>query len=1163
MIRSIVKIISLSTVLAVIAFSQSTFSVHTDSFSLIEPDSSRIFHLTKNFIFESSITVRCDSSPISSFTFNKSTNSVLIDSASLMHCRQGNLFISYSYLPLALKPSYSLRTLSIKSDSSDSKKKRISILQTEGVFTNIFGSEISKSGSISRGFIVGSNRDLTLSSGFRLQMSGKLSDDIDILAALTDENTPLQPQGNTQTLQEIDNIFVEVKSPVYTATLGDFQFNSLQSEFVNVNRKLQGAKIDAHYEELDPKTQVMFTAASTKGKFHTNQFQGIDGVQGPYRVTGKNNERNIIVIAGTEKVYVDGELMTRGENNDYSIEYGSAEITFSTTRLMTSASRIVVDFEYSDRQFTRNFLGGSVKSEFHRNISVMANYLREGDDQDSPIDVSLTSEDKNILSQAGNKLASKTGIVYVGRDSSGLGKGYYVVVDTIIVSDTLRFYRYQPNDPNSVYTISFSNVGAGSGDYIREGIGKYRFVGVKAGQFLPIVFLPSPQLHQLYSVQTIITPINDLEFNGEYAASSFDQNRFSGVDDNSNSGAALKMSLKYSAKNIHLGNSNIGSLEFFMYERYKDSRFTTFDRIDVVEFGRKWSTDSISIVSSVSEEIREERLTYTPISGVILNSGFGTLNQGSQFSSTRYDGALNVKIENYPNLAYAFEQISGNENFSGLSNLWFRQKGQSNYTFGFFTPSMRFEEENREVLLKTNDSLTSPSFSFLLYSPKLDVKNFYGIDLSSEVEWRNDKSFYSGEVVPQSNSFTQTYGAAVKEMQNFSLSSAVIVRKKVFEKKFQSTNTNQQTTLVKIQSRYRPFSQGIDLDAFYEAAAQRTAKLERVFYKVRKGEGQYVWVDANGNGIVDLDNENEFKPDRYDGEYVALTLNSDELIPVVNLKISSRLKLTPSRFLTEQRSFFQKIISNISTETFARVEERSTEKNTDAIYFLHLNRFLQPTTTLSGFQFIQQDLFLFESNPGYSIRFRFNQRKGLNSFATGNEKNYSRERSIRTRLQISNDISNQTDLVMRDDNALSASQINQSRQIQSSSFITDLSYRPEQFLEIGLKLETTQADDIIGPIPISANFNGQTLRSVIAFQGNGQIRLDFSREEVLIAQNPIGYIPPYELTSGREIGKNFLWSAASEYRLAGNLQFSLQYNGRTTSKANIIHTGRMEVRAFF
>jgi len=52
---------------------------------------------------------------------------------------------------------------------------------------------------------------------------------------------------------------------------------------------------------------VSVTGATAKGKFNTNQFQGMDGVQGPYRLTGKNGEQQFIVIAGSEHVYIDGQ----------------------------------------------------------------------------------------------------------------------------------------------------------------------------------------------------------------------------------------------------------------------------------------------------------------------------------------------------------------------------------------------------------------------------------------------------------------------------------------------------------------------------------------------------------------------------------------------------------------------------------------------------------------------------------------------------------------------------------------------------------------------------------------------------------------------------------------------------------------------------------------
>ena len=1144
---------------------QTFLPVYVESFPIPLDTSSFTVQLSKSFIQKSTIKILMDSVSIKTFSFQRNSNSILIFLDSTIN-RHGIMSISYSCLPINLRSSYSLKTLLFKNDSLDSKKRKAFVTQsTEGIFTNVFGPELSKSGSITRGFIVGSNRDLTLSSGFRLQMAGKLSDEIEILAALTDENTPIQPQGNTQTLQEIDNVFVEIKSPTYTATLGDLYFNSKGGEFVNINRKLQGAKVSGDFQSGNSQTTIQLIGATSRGKFHTNQFQGIEGVQGPYRLSGKNNERSIIIIAGSERVYVNGETMVRGENNDYSIDYGSAEVTFSTKKLITIASRIVIDFEYSDRQYTRNFSGVDATGKLSDNILLRLNYFREGDNPDSPIDISLSDADKLILQQAGNLFATRTGVIPVGVDSFGIGKGNYIAVDTLINSISFRFYRFEQGSVFSIFNVAFSQVGKGNGDYIRESAGRYKFIGNKLGQYAPVIFLPTPQLNQLFSFQLSTTPLKHFIVESEYAASSFDQNRFSSIGDDQNNGGAVKLSLRYNPKEIMVWGSNIGNLDISFSERYKESRFLSLGRIDGIEFDRKWSTDSLSsnTFSYSDEEIREGRIIYSPIQDFTLSTGLGSLERKNQFSSQRYDAQIEIQNVEYPTFTYSIENILGREYSTRIANDWIRQKGDTKYTIANVTPSMRYENEQRIVNNELNDSLQLSSYSFASFSPKIAVDNIYGIEASTEYEWRMDKAVNIGTLIPQSNSLTQNYTLTLHEFQDFSASTIVTFREKKYERIFQANNTNQQTTLIKFQSRYRPFSRGVDIDLYYDASTQRTAKLERLFYKVRKGEGQYVWVDNNGNGIVDLNDENEFKPDRYDGEYGALTLNSDNLVPIINLKASSRVRINPERFISSPVSLLDRFMTILSTETYFRLEERSQELNTGKIYLMDFKYFLNPSTTLFGFQFLQQDLFFFENNPEYSFRFRFNQRNGLSQFASGNEKNYSRERSLRSRFQLSNDISNQTDIVLKNDNAVSSSLINPSRKISNTSLSTDLSYRPESNVEFGIAFVTSQAEDNIAKQPIISDFNGQTVRVVYGFLGDGQIRSEISREEIIIGNQPTNYIAPYELTSGRDFGKNYLWNLSSEYRLGSNVQFSLLYSGRTTSRSIVIHTGRMEIKAFF
>ena len=140
-----------------------------------------------------------------------------------------------------------VRSLHLRSPITGKDSLRIARPVNAFSMDDVFGSGLQKSGSIVRGFTVGSNRDLSLNSGLRLQLSGKILSDVEITAALTDENTPIQPEGTTQTLQEFDKVFVEINAKRLSATLGDFVLDLSGTEFARLSRKLQGAKGTAQY----------------------------------------------------------------------------------------------------------------------------------------------------------------------------------------------------------------------------------------------------------------------------------------------------------------------------------------------------------------------------------------------------------------------------------------------------------------------------------------------------------------------------------------------------------------------------------------------------------------------------------------------------------------------------------------------------------------------------------------------------------------------------------------------------------------------------------------------------------------------------------------------------------------------------------------------------
>ena len=1083
------------------------------------------------------------------------------------------LVIQFVPLPFTFEKEYALRELVVKYDSSGARRVVVAESGLRFEPDEIFGKGFQKSGTLMRGFTIGSNQDLTLNSGFRMQLNGALSRDINVTAALTDENSPIQPEGTTQTLREIDKVFVNLQSKHLGATLGDFNLDVGENqggEFGRLSRKLQGASGSAVFENLAPgnlSTSGTLTAATARGKFATNYFQGIDGNEGPYRLTGNNGEPQIIVVAGTERVYLNGELMTRGELNDYTIDYASGDVVFTSRRMITNASRITVDFEYSDQQYTRNLIAVTTgESALNSKLKFNAVVAQEADDPSSPIDFTLDDTSREVLSHSGSDQirASLPGVKYVGVDSVGTAKGQYVERDSLIGGKTYHILVYAPGDPGALYSVVFSPVQtmpADSAGYLRVASGQYQFAGIGQGNFLPIQLLPMPELHRSVDFNGSYHVTSDLVLNGEYAATRFDQNRFSPPDQQSISGGATKFSMQFKPKEMMVFDRNFGQLDLELSDRYVDKTFAPLDRFNDVEFSREWNLTNLT---NSDEEIREGSLTYVPVPMVSIGGGYGLLDRAGETKSMRSHGEVAVKDSSLPTAQYNFENIT-NDDFTGQQNsTWLRQHGIVEYRLRNLTPSFRIESENRTLFGLSKDSLAQGAFRILEIAPRLEVSILGPMSGSVEIQSRIEDSSADGSLSRASRSLTQLYTWQLSEWRNLSSTLALNIRSVSFSDQFRERgNADGEFILVRSQSRYAPLQRAVESDFYYEFASQRSSRLERVYVRVPQGTGNYIYAgDLNGNGIAD---DSEFQPAKYDGDYVVLYVPSENLYPVVDLKSSVRLKLQPERILRNTSSFWERALKALSTETYLRVEENSSDPDTKHIYLMNFKYFQNDSSTISGSSQVQQDLFVFENDPTLSFRFRYNQSNGFVQLVSSGERSLLREQSLRIRSQLGVEIGNQTDIVNKLDRVTSSLPSSRERDITSNALTSDFSYRPEIQWEIGFNFSVSRSVDNFNMGNTTADINGQGIRVTYGLLGAGQLRSEFNREEVSVSNirpDPIRGIP-FELTNGDAIGKNYLWQLAFDYRINQNMQVSLQYNGRSEGGRPPVHLARAEARAFF
>ena len=190
---------------------------------------------------------------------------------------------------------------------------------TNGVFID-FGN-VDYTGSFGRALSFGNNQDVVLNSQFNLQLEGDLGDSIKLAAAITDNSLPFQPEGNTQQLQEFDKVSIQLKRKRAALIVGDYDIKKPSGYFMNFYKRVQGGFFSSSCKtSSNGENKVAVGASLAKGKFVRNVLTPLEGNQGPYKLTGSNGEQIFIILAGTERVYIDGNLMKRGEEFDYIID---------------------------------------------------------------------------------------------------------------------------------------------------------------------------------------------------------------------------------------------------------------------------------------------------------------------------------------------------------------------------------------------------------------------------------------------------------------------------------------------------------------------------------------------------------------------------------------------------------------------------------------------------------------------------------------------------------------------------------------------------------------------------------------------------------------------------------------------------------------------------
>ncbi len=1099
--------------------------------------------------------------------------------------RTDSLQISYRIFPFDFqKPVKHLDTLLIAQNyegnyigvdytPDESTKSSASLFNQNG---------LQYSGSFARGVSFGNSQNLVLNSQFNLQLSGKLGDDTQIVAALTDENIPLQAEGNTQQLQEFDKIFIQINRKNSSLTAGDYEISSRDKYFMKYYKKLQGATFSTTqdaFKEGQWSTNGSF--AISRGQFARNIITAIEGNQGPYKLMGANGELFIIVLAGTERIFLDGKLLKRGIEEDYIIDYNQGELEFTNKNLINQNSRIIAEFEYLDQTFQRSLYAINSELKTKKNRFYFGLFSQQ-DSKNAVGDTELSVAERIALQNIGDDLenAFASGIDTLD-EAFNPNRVQYELRDTAYLifnensnqNDTvfteILVYSIDPNVAQ--YTARFTEVGQGNGNYrlvtdndangrVYEWIVPDAITGFPQGNFEPIQQVTAPKKQQLYTLGTELTLGKNSSLRTEIALSNTDLNRFSNLNNEDNLGTALFTDYQLDKQ---IGKQDWRIQTNVKYE-FVQQNFRALNPYRNAEFNRDWNINFGNNQRAVNEHIGKGGFRLNKENIFQLGYDLSTFNRTGIYDGLKHNFDIFYKKSGYDLRIYgsllATKTTTENSQFF-RPRIDFSKtfKKLENWKLGIYS-----EREKNEIIDLPTDTIKANAFYWDLhriYLQSPDNKRFkWQMNYTRQTNFvPKNVDFLKSTIADEININGHWNEKRISQLKwNFSY------RKLAIEDETLTTQQALETYLGRLDYSLNLWRGAMRFNTNYEIGSGQEAKVEFQFIRVNKGEGTFVWepteqYDLNGDSIPQI-NEFVVAPFRDQANYVRINTFTNEFIRTNNVGLNQSLRLTP-RAIWNKKNGWKKVLSKFSTLSTLRIN-RKVKLGDDISPWNPFDLSIVDTSLVTVNSAIRNVLFFNRNHPKYDLQIGQSDNRNRNVLTTGFESRQTSEKFIRSRWNITPTFSNQINYSFGSRNSDSELFDNRDYHIDYQKFSPQFIYLPNQQFTATFAYEYQLAENTLVDFLVTAKFHNLKLET----QYNRTEKLAFKTDFSFVNIGVDGTTnPTLELTllEGLKKGKNFLWGLTLNRQLANNVQMSLRYEGRKTGDRRTVHLGSASVRATF
>jgi hypothetical protein len=1033
------------------------------------------------------------------------------------------------------------------------------------------GQRLNYSGSFSRGLSFGNRQDLVLNSSFNLQLAGEIGDGIQVTAAITDENLPIQPEGNTRQLRDFDRIFIRLEKDRTQLTAGDYELRSPDSYFLQYFKKLEGATFST--SRLDDQGGSWSNSASVaiaRGQFRRQQLVTQEGNQGPYKLQGGSGERFIIVLAGTEKVILDGQTLQRGRDADYTIDYNQGEITFTARRLVTKDSRIAVEFEYADQRYLRSLYAGS--SHYQRDRwKAYVNVYSQQDSKTATGDLELSDDERQRLQDAGDQLSNAFISTVNSLDAPDSQRATYSTVDTLVSCNGVdSLYQFLRFDNEGLLVASFAFVGEGQGNYVLDPAltaneRAYRWVAPNPndcspqGNYSPIRQLSAPKLQRLITTGGSYQVGKQGEIRAELGYSQEDLNRFSRLDANNDNGIATRLDWD---QKWQLGPDSTGwQLQGGAEYEWVQENFRAINPYRSPEFLRDWSLATVNGIGSTAPA--EEQLAG-------VNLAVGHQDKGQ----LRYRWSSFLRDSLYEGQRHAAElrwEIKGWE-ING-SNSWLNSVTPVLNT-RFTRPNLQLQKKftrwnNWQLNLSAQEEKSERTSNG---STQLELSSFYfqryiaSLQSPEQEQWQWGASFRDRtDYQPQGSEFRTTSRAQEGEIngrwrpsKSFSTNGNLTYRElKVLNTELTDLEPAK-TLLGRIDVTANALKGGIRSNTTYEIGSGQEPRVEFIYLFVGAGQGQYIWLDSlyNNDGKIQP-NEMEIAPFPDIADHIRVSIFTDDFIRTDNVTLNQSLQIDPSRWWAKTEKNWQKFATRFSWQSSLSVNRKV--RAFPGVQSWNPFQLSLPDSALVAVSANQRHLLFFNRrSTKYDLQLEYNLQPRRQVPTTGFESRLLRSTVMRARWNLNNATTFRIEGARTERSADSEFFNNKDYQLLGYRLQPALSYQPGQDYRLTLTYLLQEEENNL------ENTGERLQRHELQLEGNYKQWMRASARYVELQldgdpRSPIGFV----LLNGLQPGRNWIWNASLTRQLGRYLQMTLTYEGRQTGQANTVHVGRAQVTAIF